>query len=228
MSIWNQLLFQERNSPVIQMLRMFHDYSLAVIIIILVLVGGISLFTVFNRFVRRLPITVSIEVIWTVLPVLVLVLLAIPSLKILYYIEEIDPFLNLKVIGHQWFWSYELMNVVEFDSYIVPAASYRLLDVDHRVVLPIRKRVRALITRRDVLHRWAVPRLALKADAVPGRLNMLNFTILRSSISFGQCSEICGANHRFMPICVEAISLPNFFNWFNSFLPSSLKKALDF
>lgn len=203
-----------------QLLSLFHDYSLAIISIILMFVGGVSLSITLNRIISDSLIVTIVEVVWTILPVVLLVFLVVPSLQILYYIEENDPYLSLKVIGHQWYWRYEIIDLeVEFDSYIIPNPSlgeFRLLDVDHRVILPVSKNIRGLITAADVLHCWALPSLGIKADAVPGRLNQVNFNIYRSAIAYGQCSEICGANHRFIPITVEGLSLPKFLEWCNN------------
>ena len=217
MSVWSQLLFQERISPTMQLLSLFHDYSLAIISMILMFVGGVSISIALNTLASDSTIVTIVEVVWTVLPVVILVLLVVPSLQILYYMEENDPYLSLKVVGHQWYWRYEIIDLdVEFDSYINPSPSlgeFRLLDVDHRVVVPVGKNIRGLVTAADVLHCWAVPSLGVKTDAVPGRLNQVNFRTYRSALSYGQCSEICGANHRFMPITVERVSLPRFLKW---------------
>lgn len=168
-----------------------------------------------------------IECIWTVIPAIVLVQIAIPSLLLLYMLDEsIDSSLSLKVIGHQWYWSYEYSDFwaipgdiqVEFDSYIIPSSEleniiHRLLDVDNRIVLPFNVHIRILISSADVLHAWTVPAIGVKADAVPGRLNQLKFIAQRSGLFFGQCSEICGANHSFMPIVLEIINPQSFLNW---------------
>ena len=147
-----------------------------------------------------------------------------PSLHLLYLIDEVNkPLLTLKTIGHQWYWSYEYsdFNNVEFDSYIKPTNElenyeFRLLDVDNRVILPINTQIRVLITAADVLHSWAIPALGIKIDATPGRLNQGCFKIRRPGLLFGQCSEICGANHRFIPIVIERIPTQPFINWLNS------------
>jgi len=217
MSVWSQLLFQERINPVIELLSLFHDYSLSIISMILVFVGGLTISIILNKLVSDRLIVTIVEVIWTIIPILILLFLAIPSLKILYFIDENSPFLTVKVVGHQWYWSYEIRDLnLEFDAYMLNSTTngeFRLLDTDHRLVLPVRKNIRCLITAADVLHCWALPAIGVKADAVPGRLNQINFNALRSRISYGQCSEICGANHRFIPITVEAISKSNFINW---------------
>lgn len=203
-----------------ELLSLFHDYSLAIISIILVFVGVLTLSMVLNRFTADSGITTAVEVVWTVIPIIILVFLAIPSLKILYLIDDNEPYVTLKIIGRQWYWTYEIIDLdLEFDSYIINApetGEFRLLDVDHRVVLPVQKNVRGLVTGADVIHSWALPAVGVKADAVPGRLNQVNFSMIRSSVLYGQCSEICGANHSFMPIVVEGVSLGKFFDWCNN------------
>ena len=166
-----------------------------------------------------------IEIVWTVIPSLILVVVALPSFALLYSIDEIvDPALTLKCIGNQWFWSYEYSDfeaqscAIRFDSYVVAEddlefGTLRLLEVDNRVVLPLKTHIRVLITAADVLHSWAIPSLGVKLDACPGRLNQTSLYILRNGVFFGQCSEICGVNHGFMPIVVEAVSLNNYVTW---------------
>lgn len=158
-----------------------------------------------------------LEFIWTVLPIIIIFYLGIPSLKILYKIDITrveNPGVSLKVVGHQWYWSYDYSEFknLNFDSYIIPIdsiakGSFRLLEVDNRVILPINTVVRYIITSADVLHSWAIPRLGIKVDANPGRLNSIFRTTFFFSTLYGQCSEICGANHRFMPIVLEFCSL---------------------
>lgn len=139
--------------------------------------------------------------------------------------ESIDSSLTVKVLGHQWYWSYEYSDFwaivgnsqVEFDAYIIPAAEiedsiHRLLDADNRIVLPFNVHVRVLVSSADVLHAWSVPAMGVKADAVPGRLNQVKFIGQRAGIFFGQCSEICGANHRFIPIVLEVVNPKTFLN----------------
>jgi cytochrome c oxidase subunit 2 len=220
MPVWSQLLFQERIRLRIELLSLFHDYTLAIITRILVFVGGLSLSILFNKYVSDFIIVTSVEVIWTIIPIVVLLFLAVPSLRVLYYIDDVDPYITLKVTGRQWYWTYEIIDLdFEFNSYILRSPNlgeFRLLDVDHRVVLPVGKRVRGLVTGADVIHSWTVPSLGFKADAVPGRLNQVNFNIVRSRVLYGQCSEICGANHRFIPIVVESISPNLFLTWCNN------------
>lgn len=219
MSIWSQLLLQESISISTIFLRAFHDYSLGLIRLIFFFVRGVTISLFINNIPRNQPVVSRVEVIWTVLPVVFLIFLVIPSLRILYFIEETKPFINLKIIGNQWYWSYEIeeLNLI-FDSYIIleiNKGEYRLLEVDHRTILPVNKNIRGLITAADVLHCWALPSSGVKADAVPGRLNQVSFSFLRRRLRYGQCSEICGANHRFIPIVIERIRPKKYLQWCN-------------
>nr|AFJ53913.1 cytochrome c oxidase subunit 2 [Celleporella hyalina] len=217
MSMWSQLLLQESISMSTIFLSAFHDYSLGLIGLIFFFVSGVSMSLFMNNMPSNQPVVSSVEVIWTVLPVVFLIFLVIPSLRILYFMEETKPFINLKIIGNQWYWSYEMEELnLMFDSYMmleINKGEYRLLEVDHRTILPVNKNIRGLITAADVLHCWALPSSGVKADAVPGRLNQVSFSFLRSSLSYGQCSEICGANHSFMPIVIESISPKKYLQW---------------
>lgn len=222
MSFWSQLLLQERSSSTIQLLSLFHDYSLIIILVILTFVRGVSISMITNKLISDSIIVTMVEVIWTIIPIIILLLLVVPSLQILYFIEEMDPYLTLKVTGNQWYWDYSITDLeINFESFLnltfdnLWSGEYRLLEVDYPVVIPSHKNIRVLITASDVLHCWTIPRLGVKADAVPGRLNQVQFNILRSSVLYGQCSEICGANHRFIPINIEAISNKNFIQWCN-------------
>ena len=168
-----------------------------------------------------------VEWVWTIIPAALLLQIALPSLLLLYILDEsVDSSLTLKTIGHQWYWRYEYRDFwsirneanLEFDSYIIPTDElrdriFRLLDVDNRTVVPIHTQVRILISSADVLHSWTVPSLGVKADAVPGRLNQVKFIGQRPGLYFGQCSEICGSNHSFMPIVVELVNLDTFSKW---------------
>ena len=185
------------------------------------------IFILFNKFINiTLLERQIIECIWTIIPAIILIQIAIPSLLLLYILDEsIDSSLTIKVIGHQWYWRYEYRdfwsinnNKIEFESYIIPtneldSSFFRLLDVDNRTVIPYNIHIRMLISSADVLHSWTVPSLGVKADAIPGRLNQVKFISQRPGIFFGQCSEICGANHRFMPIVIEIININAFLNW---------------
>ena len=225
MATWANLGLQDRNSPLIEQLNFFHDHTLLILIIITILVGYLMVMLFFNKFTNRLLLHgQTIEIIWTVLPAIVLIFIAMPSLRLLYLLDEInDPSITLKTIGHQWYWSYEYSDFknIEFDAYIVPTNeldinSFRLLDVDNRIILPVNNQIRILVSAADVLHSWTIPALGIKVDATPGRLNQTNFLINRPGLYFGQCSEICGANHRFMPIVIERIPTKNFIKWISS------------
>ena len=200
----------------------FHDHAIMILVMIISLVGYAALSLIINTYTcRSLVEGQEIETIWTVIPAIILVFLALPSLRLLYLLDEVgDCSLTVKSIGHQWYWSYEYSDFlnIEFDSYMVPtneleSGDFRLLEVDHRVVLPTQTDIRVLVTSADVIHSWTVPSLGIKADAVPGRLNQLRFYVKYPGVFYGQCSEICGANHSFMPIVVEAVPLKNFMEW---------------
>nr|YP_010985473.1 cytochrome c oxidase subunit II [Unedogemmula leucotropis]WOK81717.1 cytochrome c oxidase subunit 2 [Unedogemmula leucotropis] len=222
MSLWGQLGFQDAASPLMEELIFFHDHAMMILIMIISLVGYAALSLMTNKYTcRSLVEGQEIETIWTIIPALILVFLALPSLRLLYLLDEIgNCSLTVKSIGHQWYWSYEYSDFsnIEFDSYMIPTnelepGDFRLLEVDHRVVLPTETDIRVLVTSADVIHSWTVPSLGVKVDAIPGRLNQLGFFIKYPGIFYGQCSEICGANHSFMPIVIEAIPLKNFMEW---------------
>lgn len=222
MSLWGQLGFQDAASPLIEELIFFHDHAIIILIIIISLVGYAAFSLIINKLsCRSLVEGQAIETIWTIIPAIILIFLALPSLRLLYLLDEIgDCRLTVKRIGHQWYWSYEYSDFLnlEFDSYIIPTnelnpGEFRLLEVDHRVVLPTHTDIRILVTSADVIHSWAVPSLGVKADAIPGRLNQVRFFIKHPGIFYGQCSEICGANHSFIPIVIESIPLKNFIKW---------------
>nr|ALV90059.1 cytochrome c oxidase subunit II [Kryptolebias marmoratus] len=226
----SQLGFQDAASPVMEELLHFHDHTLMIVFLISTLVLYIIMAMVTTKLTNKFILdSQEIEIIWTLLPALILILIALPSLRILYLMDEVnDPHLTVKALGHQWYWSYEYTdyNNFGFDSYMVPTqdltpGQFRLLDVDHRMVIPTESPVRVLITADDVLHSWAVPSLGIKMDAVPGRLNQTAFIVSRPGIYYGQCSEICGANHSFMPVVVEAIPLKHFENWSTLMLENS-------
>lgn len=225
MTSWGYLGLQDSASPLIEQLIFFHDHTIVVIIIIITFVRFIIISLISNKLIHRFLLEhQTIEIIWTILPALILVLIAFPSLRLLYLLDEInEPSITLKAIGHQWYWTYEYsdFNQIEYDSYIIPSNDlsnnlFRLIEVDNHVILPINTQVRILVRATDVIHSWTVPALGVKADAIPGRLNQIRFIINRPGLFYGQCSEICGANHRFIPIAIEAISIDYFLNWIYS------------
>nr|YP_010960577.1 cytochrome c oxidase subunit II [Tigrigobius multifasciatus]WNH38006.1 cytochrome c oxidase subunit II [Tigrigobius multifasciatus] len=218
----SQLGFQDAASPIMQELLQFHDHALMVVFLISIIVLYIIAATVTTKLTDLYILdSQEIEIIWTILPAFILITIALPSLRILYLMDEINsPHLTVKAVGHQWYWSYEYTDYKEimFDSYMVPTqdlspGQFRLLEVDHRMVVPMESPIRVLVTAEDVLHSWTVPSLGVKMDAVPGRLNQTAFYTMRPGVYYGQCSEICGANHSFMPIVVEAVPLKYFQNW---------------
>lgn len=160
-----------------------------------------------------------IELIWTLIPALILIIIALPSLKILYLIEEINkPLISIKAIGHQWYWNYEYSDFkkIEFESYIKQEYNnkeFRILDVDNRIVLPLNTQTRILVTSEDVIHSWTIPSLGIKIDGTPGRINQGKIILIRPGLFFGQCSEICGTNHTFIPIVLESINIKRFIDW---------------
>nr|YP_010957293.1 cytochrome c oxidase subunit II [Gymnothorax monostigma]WMY90594.1 cytochrome c oxidase subunit II [Gymnothorax monostigma] len=222
-----QLGFQDAASPVMEELLHFHDHALMIVFLISTLVLYIIVAMVTTTLTDAYILdSQEIEIVWTILPAIILILIALPSLRILYLMDEInDPHLTIKAIGHQWYWSYEYTDYADlgFDSYMVPTqdltpGQFRLLETDHRMVVPMEAPVRVLVTAEDVLHSWAVPALGVKMDAVPGRLNQTAFIAARPGVYYGQCSEICGANHSFMPIVVEAVPLQHFEDWSSTML----------
>nr|YP_010279416.1 cytochrome c oxidase subunit II [Riparia riparia]UKG21255.1 cytochrome c oxidase subunit II [Riparia riparia] len=216
-----QLNFQDASSPIMEELMQFHDHALMVALAICSLVLYLLTTTLTSKLTANTVDAQVIELVWTILPAMVLIALALPSLRILYLMDEInEPDLTLKAIGHQWYWTYEYTDFKDltFDSYMTPTTDlplghFRLLEVDHRVIVPTGSTVRVIVTANDVLHSWAVPSLGVKTDAIPGRLNQTSFLASRPGVYYGQCSEICGANHSFMPIVVESTPLANFENW---------------
>nr|AFU53642.1 cytochrome oxidase subunit II [Papilio veiovis] len=226
MATWSNFNLQNSASPLMEQIIFFHDHTLIILIMITILVGYLMINLFFNKYINRFLLeSQMIELIWTIAPTITLIFIALPSLRLLYLLDELNnPLITLKSIGHQWYWSYEYsdFNNVEFDSYMVQynksmPNNFRLLDVDNRIILPMNNQIRIMVTAADVIHSWTIPSLGVKIDANPGRLNQTNLFINRPGIFFGQCSEICGANHSFMPIMIESISIKNFINWINNY-----------
>lgn len=231
-----ELIFQEPASPAMDGIFLFNSHLLFIIINIVLLVWWLLFLITINFFeksaykINKFTHSNIIEIIWTIVPALVLFGLASPSFSLLYSFDEIiNPDLTLKIIGHQWYWTYEITDYkfcspinkeFKFSSYLLNndfliktnnLGLFRLLETNKRIILPINVHIRLLVTAVDVLHSWAVPSFGIKVDACPGRLNQINLFIKRFGIFFGQCSEICGINHGFMPIVVMACSLKHFF-----------------
>nr|QZK21677.1 cytochrome c oxidase subunit II [Amitermes sp. QLD_002] len=222
MTTWLNLTLQDSASPVMEQLIFFHDHALMIMLMIITTVFYTMISIIQNKQTTRFILEGQmLETIWTIAPAIILVFIAIPSLRLLYLMDEIhNPAMTLKAVGHQWYWSYEYSDFtkLEFDSYMVQQEdqqidTFRLLDTDNRIVLPMNSPIRLIVTAADVLHAWTVPSLGVKTDATPGRLNQVSFSINRPGLLYGQCSEICGANHSFMPIVVESVSTNQFINW---------------
>nr|YP_009003538.1 cytochrome c oxidase subunit II [Indotyphlus maharashtraensis]AGZ19024.1 cytochrome c oxidase subunit II [Indotyphlus maharashtraensis] len=225
----SQLGFQDAASPIMEELLHFHDHTLMVVFLISTLVLYIITIMMSTKLTSTNSMDAQeVEMIWTILPAIIMIVIALPSLRILYLMDEIsDPHLTIKSIGHQWYWSYEFTDydMLSFDSYMTPTLDLKpgqfcLLEVDNRMVVPTESPIRMLIFAEDVLHSWAIPSLGVKTDAIPGRLNQTTFITTRPGVYYGQCSEICGANHSFMPIVVEATPLAKFEKWSTLMLKS--------
>ena len=200
------------------------------VILLVVLIGGYVF--IIGYFIKSNSVNVVhygsqhwIEFIWTVIPAVLLAVLAIPSLQVLYFLDEVsDPRLTIKVTGHQWYWSYEYGEAdLKFDSYIVSddilnLGDRRLIEVDNRLILPRGLEIRFLITAADVLHSWGVPSLGIKSDAIPGRLNQAVLLTDRCFVAFGGCYELCGNGHRNMPVVIEIIPLRDWTTWYNEII----------
>lgn len=224
-AFWHQIILQDAGSSIMENIIMFYDYAILVLVIIITIIIYILLIIIKNVYINRVLLEGQIiEVIWTVVPIFFLIFLAFPSLKILYLTDEINnPIFTFKVIGHQWYWEYEYNlnhkflkknfltdNIESLMNNNLSLDSFRLLDVSENFLIPIKCQIRMLILSDDVIHSFALPSLGIKVDAVPGRLNQIGLNVNRPGLFYGQCSEICGVNHRFMPIVIESINLNKF------------------
>ena len=232
-----QTRFSDSASPTMEGIVNFHNHIMVVLCFIAVLVGWLlinciqyySEFSISDN--TKFTHSKELEIVWTSVPALILLFLATPSFTLLYSMDEIvDPELTLKILGHQWYWGYEMSEYntcfgdvnLQYNCYMMvldglPADKkgyFRLLETNRRILLPTDTHLRLLVSAADVLHSWTIPSFGIKVDACPGRLNQLNLYIKRTGLFFGQCSEICGVNHGFMPISLLAV---NSFQ-FNSFI----------
>lgn len=227
-----QLGFQDPATPIMEGIINLHHDLMFFICVISIFVSWMLARTLwhFEYTQNKIPSSLThgtlIEMIWTITPAFILLIIAIPSFSLLYAMDEvISPAITVKTLGHQWYWSYEYSDytndnneTIEFDSYMIPeedlgVGQFRLLEVDNRMVVPINTHIRIIVSAADVLHSWAVPSLGIKCDAIPGRLNQTSLFIKREGLYYGQCSEICGINHGFMPIVIEAVPLQNYVTW---------------
>nr|UXW93492.1 cytochrome c oxidase subunit II [Hymenoptera sp. 4 GYN-2021] len=225
MTTWTKFYLQDASSPIMEQLTFFHEHAMIIIILITMSVLYLISTMIINKFTNRFLLNKqNIEIVWTISPTLLLIFIALPSIHILYLTDELNnPMITVKAIGHQWYWTYEYTDFkhIEFDSYMIQMNSlkinsFRLLDVDNNMILPTNTNMRIIVTSSDVIHSWAMPSLGKKIDAVPGRLNQISLFLLRPGLYFGQCSEICGTNHSFMPIVIESVPISSFLNWINS------------
>lgn len=222
-----QMTFQPAATPVMEQIQSFNDLLFWIIVAITLFVLALLCYCAvkFNEKSNPTPSktthNTALEVIWTVVPILILVAIAVPSFRLLYFMDRTDkPEMTLKVVSHQWYWSYHYPDHgnLNFTSNMVPAEDLkpgqpRLLTVDNEVVLPVDTNVRVLATSEDVIHNWAVPAFGVKIDTVPGRTNETWVRITKEGTYYGQCSELCGINHGFMPVQVRAVSKAAFAQW---------------
>jgi cytochrome c oxidase subunit 2 len=227
--------FQDPATPVALGIFCFHHDLMFVLVMVVVFVSWVlfRVLVLFSNGARVMPTQLVhgtvLEIVWTLVPAFILIVVAVPSFSLLYSIDEFtEPSITVKVIGHQWYWSYEYSDYGSFrgfdsgglcfDSYMLSdedlsVGNLRLLEVDNRMVLPSETHIRLIITAADVLHSWTIPSFGVKIDACPGRLNQVSVYIERPGTYYGQCSEICGVNHGFMPIAVDVVSLEEYIVW---------------
>ena len=230
-----QMNFRPSATPVMDDIIDFHNLLLVIEVIIVLFVLGLMVYICvkFNAKANPVPSKTThnsfLEVVWTVIPIIVLIVIAVPSMKLLVFMDKAPKEkveMTLKVIGHQWYWSYEYPDAgnLAFDSNIIPdeeidasKGQIRLLEVDNRIAIPVDTTIRVLMTSEDVLHNWAVPAFGIKMDTVPGRINesWIRVPAARAGVYRGQCSELCGVNHGYMPIVIEAKSKQDFAKWLN-------------
>lgn len=229
-----QLGFQDPATPVAAGIINFHNDLIAILIFVVIFVSWILFQAIIKFDSSKNPVPSSvvhgttIEIIWTIIPAIILIIIAVPSFALLYSVDETtDPALTIKIVGRQWYWSYEFSDYlgynVSYDSYILSdedlnRGDLRLLEVDNRLVIPVDTHIRLIITSGDVLHSWAVPSFGVKLDACPGRLNQVSLFVERQGVFYGQCSELCGINHGFIPIAVEVTSLNQYIHWINDII----------
>ena len=230
-----QMNFRPSATPVMDDIVDFHNLLLVIEVIIVLFVLGLMVYICvkFNAKANPVPSKTThnsiLEVVWTVIPIIILIVIAVPSMKLLVFMDKAPKEkveMTLKVIGHQWYWSYEYPDAgnLAFDSNLIPdeeidasKGQIRLLEVDNRIAIPVDTTIRVLMTSEDVLHNWAVPAFGIKMDTVPGRINesWIRVPAARAGVYRGQCSELCGVNHGYMPIVIEAKSKQDFAKWLN-------------
>lgn len=218
MTTWNGIYFHSPSSFLIELVSLMHDYvSIFLFSILILVIFNLTYSFIMSNFNLEFFENHQLESIWTIIPFVVLIFIVIPSLSSLYILDTcLFCGITIRIIGHQWYWRYFYKDLKDFffDSYMIPTedSNIRLLEVDNRVIIPSSLPIRFLVSSSDVLHSWTIPSFGVKIDAVPGRINQFCFSSKRSGIFFGQCSEICGANHSFMPIVMESIPFSKFFS----------------
>ena len=219
--------FQEAATPVMRDVLAFNELIHPIITGIFVFVLILLFYTLYRFSAKRNPEpsrtthNTVVEVVWTMVPVMILIVIAIPSFKLLYFQDRaVDPEMTIKAIGHQWYWTYEYPDYdgLTFDALMIADEDigedqFRLLETDNRIVVPVDTSIQVLVTADDVIHAWTIPAFGIKIDAVPGRMNETWFKAEREGVFYGQCSELCGAYHGFMPITVEVVSKDAFAAW---------------
>ena len=228
-----QMNFRPAATPVMEDIVSFHNLLLIIEVLIVLFVLGLMVYIVikFNAKANPVPTKTThnsfLEVMWTVIPIVILVVIAVPSMKLLYFMDKAPKDkveMTLKVIGHQWYWSYEYPDAgnLAFDSNLIPdeeidvsKGQIRLLEVDNRVAIPVDTTIRVIMTSDDVLHNWAIPAFGIKMDTVPGRINeaWIRVPAEKAGVYRGQCSELCGVNHGYMPIVIDAMPKQEFAKW---------------
>ncbi|MBQ4874803.1 MAG: cytochrome c oxidase subunit II [Rickettsiaceae bacterium H1] len=223
-----QLGFQQPATEVMERIYDFHNMIMFVMVAIVVFVLLLLSYVLvkFSKKNNPVPSKTShntvIEVVWSVIPLIIVGLIAVPSIKLLAYKEKIpESEMTIKIVGYQWYWGYEYVDHdnVSFDSNIkrdLEVNELRLFEVDNRLVIPVNTNIKMQITGADVIHSWAVPAFGVKKDAIPGRLNETWINVNKAGVYYGQCSELCGVLHGFMPIVVEAVSKEDFNKWIKS------------
>ena len=228
-----QMNFRPSATPVMDDIVDFHNLLLVIEVLIVLFVLGLMVYICvkFNAKANPVPSKTThnafLEVVWTVIPIIILIVITVPSVKLLVFMDKAPKDkveMTLKVIGHQWYWSYEYPDAgnLAIDSNIIPdeeidpsKGQIRLLEVDNRIAIPVDTTIRVIMTSEDVLHNWAVPAFGIKMDTVPGRINeaWIRVPAARAGVYRGQCSELCGVNHGYMPIVIEAKSKQDFAKW---------------
>nr|BAJ24454.1 cytochrome c oxidase subunit II [Pulchriphyllium giganteum] len=212
-------MMQDSITPTMEQLMFFHDHIMLILMMIMTVVSYMMIIVMINKKTNKnLLDGQMIELIWTVTPTMTLFFIAAPSLRLLYLMDEINsPMMTMKIIGNQWYWTYEYSDFkeTEFNSYMdtYKKQSLRLLESDSRMTLPMNVFTRMMVSSADVIHSWTLPSTGIKIDGTPGRLNQASMMINRTGIIYGQCSEICGTNHSFMPIVVETVPINEFMKW---------------